>query len=134
MAGRHHGTQVQVAARYDAQRRRNVEIVAQSQICLAGRHWVGDGLERQDAHADMDARMRIQDVLQEAREDVARGELAYLPLQDFQVRPVTLRLAVRARGTLDAFRSLVVEELRKALPLWQSTWQAAPRDVAQAAP
>jgi DNA-binding transcriptional LysR family regulator len=66
-------------------------------------------------------------------EDVVRGELAYLPLQDFQIRPMTLRLAVRARGTLDAFPSLVAEELRKALPQWQSKWQSALTDAAQAA-
>lgn len=65
-------------------------------------------------------------------EDVARGELAYLPLQDFQVRPLTLRLAIRARGGLDAFPSLVAEELRKALPLWQSKWQATPTDADRA--
>jgi hypothetical protein len=63
---------------------------------------------------------------------VARGELAYLPLQDFQVCLLTLRLAVRARGTLDAFPSLVAEELRKALPLWQSKWQAPRTDTVRA--
>jgi hypothetical protein len=49
-------------------------------------------------------------------EDVARGELASRPLRDFRVRPLTLKRAIRARGTLDAFPSLVVEELREALP------------------
>jgi hypothetical protein len=30
--------------------------------------------------------------------------------------PISLRLMVRARGGLEAFPSLVVEELRKAMP------------------
>jgi hypothetical protein len=41
-------------------------------------------------------------------------------LQDFQVRPLTLKLAIRARGTLAACPSLDVQELRKAFPKWQS--------------
>lgn len=48
--------------------------------------------------------------------ELTRGELIYLPFQD---APATaLRLAVRARGTLDTFPSFVLEELRKALPKW----------------
>lgn len=46
----------------------------------------------------------------------ARGELVYIPFHDLNVEPVTMKLAVRARGTLDAFPSVLVEELRQAMP------------------
>jgi DNA-binding transcriptional LysR family regulator len=48
--------------------------------------------------------------------DLARGALAFVPFQDLNVDPITLKLAVRARGTLDAFPSVLVEELSAALP------------------
>lgn len=48
--------------------------------------------------------------------DLARGELAFIPFQDLNVDPITLKLAVRARGTLDAFPHVLVEEMRAALP------------------
>jgi DNA-binding transcriptional LysR family regulator len=49
-------------------------------------------------------------------EEVAAGEIRHLPVQDLSAHPIALRLLVRARGGLDTFPSLVVEELRKALP------------------
>jgi DNA-binding transcriptional LysR family regulator len=48
--------------------------------------------------------------------DLARGSLAYVPFQDLKVEPITLKLVVRARGTLDAFPSVLLEELRTSLP------------------
>jgi DNA-binding transcriptional LysR family regulator len=54
---------------------------------------------------------------------LARAELAFIAFQDLNVDPNTLKLAVRARGTLDAFPSVVAEELRAALPTLQ--WKAA---------
>jgi DNA-binding transcriptional LysR family regulator len=48
--------------------------------------------------------------------DLARGTLAYVPFQDLKVEPITLKLVVRARGTLDAFPSVLLEELRTSLP------------------
>jgi DNA-binding transcriptional LysR family regulator len=48
--------------------------------------------------------------------DLARGTLAYVPFQDLKVEPITLKLVVRARGTLDAFPSVLLEELRMSLP------------------
>jgi DNA-binding transcriptional LysR family regulator len=48
--------------------------------------------------------------------NLVRKELAFVAFQDLNVDPITLKLAVRGRGTLDAFPSLVVEELRAALP------------------
>lgn len=47
---------------------------------------------------------------------LASRELAFIPFQDLNVDPITLKLAVRARGTLDAFPSVLVEELRLAMP------------------
>jgi len=47
----------------------------------------------------------------------ARGELVFIPFHDLSVEPVTMKLAVRARGTLDAFPSVLVEELRQAMPM-----------------
>jgi len=47
----------------------------------------------------------------------ARGELVFIPFHDLNVEPVTMKLAVRARGTLDAFPSVLVEELRQAMPM-----------------
>jgi len=47
---------------------------------------------------------------------IARGELTYIPFHDLNVEPVTMKLAIRARGTLDAFPSVLVEELRLAMP------------------
>ena len=49
-------------------------------------------------------------------EDVQAGEIRYLPLNELARDPIALKLLVRARGGLDTFPSIVVEELRKALP------------------
>jgi len=51
--------------------------------------------------------------------EVARGDLVFIPLHDFRVDPITVKLVVRARGTLDAFPSVLVEEMRKAMPTLQ---------------
>jgi DNA-binding transcriptional LysR family regulator len=50
---------------------------------------------------------------------LARGELVFIPFQDLNIDPITLKLAVRARGTLDAFPSVLVEEMRLSLPKLQ---------------
>jgi DNA-binding transcriptional LysR family regulator len=52
-------------------------------------------------------------------EEVAAGEIRYLPVQELSAHPIALKLLVRTRGGLDAFRSLIVEELRNALPRLQ---------------
>jgi DNA-binding transcriptional LysR family regulator len=49
-------------------------------------------------------------------EEVAAGEIRHLPVQELESHPISLKLIVRARGGLDSFPSLVVEELRKAMP------------------
>ena len=49
-------------------------------------------------------------------EEVEAGEMRHLPLHELAAHPLALKLMVRARGGLDAFPSLVVEELRKAMP------------------
>jgi DNA-binding transcriptional LysR family regulator len=49
-------------------------------------------------------------------EDVEAGDIRYLPLDELASHPIALKLLVRARGGLDTFPSLVVEELRKAMP------------------
>ena len=49
-------------------------------------------------------------------EDVEAGEIRHLPLDELAAHPIALKLMVRARGGLDTFPSLVVEELRKAMP------------------
>lgn len=49
-------------------------------------------------------------------EEVEAGEMRHLPLHELTAHPLALKLLVRARGGLDAFPSLVVEELRKAMP------------------
>jgi DNA-binding transcriptional LysR family regulator len=49
-------------------------------------------------------------------EEVQAGELRHLPLHELESHPISLKLMVRARGGLDTFPSLVVEELRKAMP------------------
>jgi DNA-binding transcriptional LysR family regulator len=49
-------------------------------------------------------------------EEVTAGEIRQLPVQELSAHPIALKLLVRARGGLDTFPSLVVEELRKALP------------------
>jgi DNA-binding transcriptional LysR family regulator len=49
-------------------------------------------------------------------EDVEAGDIRYLPLDELAGHPIALKLLVRARGGLDTFPSLVVEELRKAMP------------------
>ncbi len=49
-------------------------------------------------------------------EEVQAGEIRYLPLHELANHPIALKLMVRARGGLDTFPSLVVEELRKAMP------------------
>jgi DNA-binding transcriptional LysR family regulator len=51
--------------------------------------------------------------------DVARGDLVFIPFQDLNVDPIAIKLAVRARGTLDAFPSVLVEEMRTAMPTLQ---------------
>jgi DNA-binding transcriptional LysR family regulator len=53
--------------------------------------------------------------------DIARGDLVFIPFQDLKVDPITIKLAVRARGTLDAFPSVLVEEMRVAMPSLQRT-------------
>ena len=53
--------------------------------------------------------------------DIARGDLVFIPFQDLKVDPITIKLAVRARGTLDAFPSVLVEEMRVAMPGLQRT-------------
>jgi DNA-binding transcriptional LysR family regulator len=50
---------------------------------------------------------------------LSRGELVFIPFQDLNIDPITLKLAVRARGTLDAFPSVLVEEMRLSLPKLQ---------------
>jgi DNA-binding transcriptional LysR family regulator len=49
-------------------------------------------------------------------EEVQAGEIRHLPLHELEGHPISLKLMVRARGGLDTFPSLVVEELRKAMP------------------
>ena len=49
-------------------------------------------------------------------EDVEAGDIRHLPVEEFAAHPISLKLLVRARGGLDTFPSLVVEELRKAMP------------------
>jgi len=49
-------------------------------------------------------------------EDVESGEIRHLPLEELARHPIAIKLLVRARGGLDTFPSLVVEELRKAMP------------------
>jgi DNA-binding transcriptional LysR family regulator len=49
-------------------------------------------------------------------EEVAAGEIRHLPVQELDAHPISLKLMVRARGGLDPFASLVVEELRRAMP------------------
>jgi len=49
-------------------------------------------------------------------EDIEAGEIRYLPLDEFVAHPIALKLLVRARSGLDTFPSLVVEELRRAMP------------------
>ena len=49
-------------------------------------------------------------------QEVQAGEIQHLPLHELESHPISLKLLVRARGGLDTFPSLVVEELRKAMP------------------
>ena len=49
-------------------------------------------------------------------EEVEAGEIRHLPLHELSLHPIALKLMVRARGGLDTFPSLVVEELRRAMP------------------
>jgi DNA-binding transcriptional LysR family regulator len=49
-------------------------------------------------------------------EDVEAGEIRHLPLDELIRHPISLKLLVRARGGLDAFPSVVVEEMRNAMP------------------
>jgi DNA-binding transcriptional LysR family regulator len=58
-------------------------------------------------------------------EEVEAGEIRHLPLHELAAHPLALRLMVRARGGLDAFPSLVVEELRKAMPRLEPAERAA---------
>jgi DNA-binding transcriptional LysR family regulator len=50
-------------------------------------------------------------------EEVAAGEFRHLPIQELDAHPISLKLLVRARGGLDTFPSVVVEEMRRAMPL-----------------
>jgi DNA-binding transcriptional LysR family regulator len=49
-------------------------------------------------------------------DEVRAGEIRHLVLPELIQHPIALKLIVRARGGLEAFPSLVVEELRKAMP------------------
>jgi DNA-binding transcriptional LysR family regulator len=49
-------------------------------------------------------------------DEVRAGDIQHLPLQEMVSEPIALKLLVRARGGMEAFPSLVVEELRKAMP------------------
>jgi hypothetical protein len=49
-------------------------------------------------------------------EETQAGTVRHLELPEMSSHPISLRLMVRARGGLEAFPSLVVEELRKAMP------------------
>jgi DNA-binding transcriptional LysR family regulator len=49
-------------------------------------------------------------------DEIEAGTIRHLPVQELTAFPIALKLMVRARGGLDTFPSLVVEELRKALP------------------
>src|SRR6516162_7249617 len=49
-------------------------------------------------------------------DEVRVGEIRHLVLPELTQHPISLKLIVRARGGLEAFPSLVVEELRKAMP------------------
>jgi len=49
-------------------------------------------------------------------DEVRAGEIRHLVLPELTQHPISLKLIVRARGGLEAFPSLVVEELRKAMP------------------
>jgi DNA-binding transcriptional LysR family regulator len=54
-------------------------------------------------------------------EEVEMQALRHLPLHELQGYPIALKIVVRARGSLEPFPSLVVEELRKVLPRLDST-------------
>jgi DNA-binding transcriptional LysR family regulator len=49
-------------------------------------------------------------------DEVQAGEIRHLPLHELEGHPIALKLIVRARGALETFPSIVVEELRKAMP------------------
>jgi DNA-binding transcriptional LysR family regulator len=49
-------------------------------------------------------------------EDVEAGDIRHLPVEEFAADPIALKLLVRARGGLETFPSLIVEEMRKAMP------------------
>jgi DNA-binding transcriptional LysR family regulator len=49
-------------------------------------------------------------------DEVRAGEIRHLVLPELIQHPIALKLIVRARGGLEAFPNLVVEELRKAMP------------------
>src|SRR6516164_2859530 len=49
-------------------------------------------------------------------DEVRAGEIRHLVLPELIQHPIALKLIVRARGGLEAFPHLVVEELRKAMP------------------
>ncbi|PWT91194.1 MAG: LysR family transcriptional regulator [Proteobacteria bacterium] len=53
-------------------------------------------------------------------EEVAAGAVRHLPINELQGYPISLKIVVRARGALETFPSLVVEELRRALPRLES--------------
>jgi DNA-binding transcriptional LysR family regulator len=59
-------------------------------------------------------------------DEIAAGTIRHLPVQELSAYPIALRLLVRARGGLDTFPSLVVEELRKAMPLLDAADVASP--------
>ena len=53
-------------------------------------------------------------------DEVQAGEIRHLPLHELEGHPIALKLIVRARGALETFPSIVVEELRKAMPKLES--------------
>jgi len=59
-------------------------------------------------------------------DEIAAGTIRHLPVQELSAYPIALRLLVRARGGLDTFPSLVVEELRKAMPHLDAADAASP--------
>ena len=54
--------------------------------------------------------------LVDVADEIEAGTIRHLPVPELTAYPIALKLMVRARGGLDTFPSLVLEELRKALP------------------
>ena len=73
-------------------------------------------LQQQQAEAAQEPPAAEESAPADNVEEVQAGELRYLELQEMIAHPIALALMVRARGALDTFPSLVVEELRKAMP------------------